>query len=81
MVSLSGKDGTVKGTMNGKLGDDWPEACPTSRNGASKATKDKGERVKFFKGAFVVELKLRIPPGWCDGKTAPNAHKLAELGS
>ena len=47
---------------------------------AGQTTK-KGKREKTMRSPFAVELKLRVPPGWCDGKTAPNAHKLAELGS
>jgi len=45
-----------------------------------KPPKKRARRKKKVKAPFAVELRLRVPSGCCDGKTAPNAHKLAELG-
>ena len=52
---------------------------PVSRHRTSEGTKDKGKGEKKIQGP-IDKLRPRVPPGNCDGKTAPNAHKLAELG-
>lgn len=81
---MNGKPGVVQDPLNVKRKAGKIEVSQRQDTEAGESNDEnerrRGENEKIKAPIAVKKLRPRVPPGHRDGKTAPNAHKLAELG-